>query len=372
VIYLKEINLAEVLTAKRRKKGITQDELAAYIGVSKASVSKWETGINLPDITLLPVLASYFDISIDALMCYSPQLNKDEIATIYSSLSAKFAELSFEDVIVECKTYIKKYYSCYPFLLEMAVLYVNHAPLAPNIDSKNELFKEALQLCERVKTLCNDTTLASRAELFQAMCYLSLGEAERVLQTLGETVQVNTNRNTFIWQAYQVLGKNEKAKEAIQADLYQNLMEVFLGLLAYIQTNLGNYDIALEAYKRAEGLAEIFKMRQLNPNNIAILYVFGAHMYQMADKHEEAIEILTKYVELCIHDFFPFELRADAFFDRINGWLKSNSGAIPRSNVIIKESMLNDVLLSPVFDKLRAYPEYNKLINKLRNFIGGK
>lgn len=369
---MKEINLAEVLTTKRREKGITQDELAAYIGVSKASVSKWETGVNLPDITLLPVLASYFDISIDALIGYAPQLSKDEIASIYSRLSSKFAELPFEDVTVECHTYIKKYYSCYPFLLEMAKLYINHAPLAPNIDSKNELYKEALKLSERVKTLCADTTLANGAELFQAMCYLSLGEAERVLQTLGETVQVNMNRNSFIWQAYQFLGKSETAMEVIQADLYQNIMEVFLDLLAYIQTNLGNYDIALKAYKRAEGLAEIFEMRQLNPNNIAILYICGAHIYQMADKHEEAIEILIKYVDLCIYDFFPLEPRADAFFDRIDGWLKSNSGTMPRSNVLVKESMLNDVLLSPVFDSLRAYPEYNKLIIKLRDFIGGK
>ena len=76
---MKEIKLAEVLAAKRHEKGVTQDELAAYVGVSKASVSKWETGHSYPDITLLPVLASYFDISIDRLMSYSPQLTKPEI-----------------------------------------------------------------------------------------------------------------------------------------------------------------------------------------------------------------------------------------------------------------------------------------------------
>lgn len=369
---MKEINLAEVLIVKRHEKGITQDELAAFIGVSKASVSKWETGINLPDITLLPLLASYFDISIDALIGYAPQLNKDEIANKYNRLSARFAKSSFEDVIVECQTLVKKYYSCYLFLLEMAKFYINHAPLAPSAEIKKELLQSALQLCERIKTLCQDTSLASRAELYQAMCYLSLGDAERVLKTLGDTIQVNLNSSAFIWQAHQILGKHEKAKEVIQADLYQNLMEIFVGLLAYIQANLDNYNIAQKAFKRAESLSELFNMRQLNPNNVAILYVYGAHMYEAADKHEEAMEMLNKYVDLCIHDFFPFEPRGDSFFDKIDRWLKSNTCAMPRSNIIVKESMLNDVLLSPVFDKLREYPEYSKLICKLRDFIGGK
>lgn len=44
---MNELNIAKTLILKRKEKGITQDELANYIGVSKASVSKWETGVSL-------------------------------------------------------------------------------------------------------------------------------------------------------------------------------------------------------------------------------------------------------------------------------------------------------------------------------------
>ncbi len=47
---MKEINIAKMLVTKRREKGITQDEIASYIGVSKASVSKWETGQVIPTL----------------------------------------------------------------------------------------------------------------------------------------------------------------------------------------------------------------------------------------------------------------------------------------------------------------------------------
>lgn len=51
----------------RKKKGITQEALAALIGVSMQSVSKWETDTNMPDVMLLPVIADAFGVTIDAL-----------------------------------------------------------------------------------------------------------------------------------------------------------------------------------------------------------------------------------------------------------------------------------------------------------------
>ena len=44
---MKEINLGRVLIENRHRRGVTQDEIASHIGVSKAAVSKWETGDDL-------------------------------------------------------------------------------------------------------------------------------------------------------------------------------------------------------------------------------------------------------------------------------------------------------------------------------------
>jgi len=52
----------------RKKKGITQDQLSEHIGVSSQAVSKWENDLSCPDITLLPQLADYFNITIDELL----------------------------------------------------------------------------------------------------------------------------------------------------------------------------------------------------------------------------------------------------------------------------------------------------------------
>ena len=103
---MKEIRLGRVLVGNRHKRGITQDELAAYLGVSKAAVSKWETGMTYPDITLLPQLAAYFNISIDELMGYEPQMDKMEIRKCYYLLAEEFSSLSFKEALEHCLSLI--------------------------------------------------------------------------------------------------------------------------------------------------------------------------------------------------------------------------------------------------------------------------
>ena len=51
----------------RQNAGITQEQLANALGISAQSVSKWETGTTMPDITLLPVLSTEFGVTIDEL-----------------------------------------------------------------------------------------------------------------------------------------------------------------------------------------------------------------------------------------------------------------------------------------------------------------
>ena len=61
------MNIGNKIKILRKQRGITQEQLAESIGVSFQAVSKWENNIALPDITLAPLLASYFSVSMDEL-----------------------------------------------------------------------------------------------------------------------------------------------------------------------------------------------------------------------------------------------------------------------------------------------------------------
>ena len=93
------LNLAENIIRLRHDKKITQEQLADFVGVTKASVSKWETKQSMPDILLLPQLAAFFDVTIDELLGYEPQLSKEQMQKIYLELASDFAKNPFEEVI---------------------------------------------------------------------------------------------------------------------------------------------------------------------------------------------------------------------------------------------------------------------------------
>lgn len=60
--------IGKVIAKRRKEKGMTQGELAERLSVSNKTISKWETGAGLPDISILVDLASVLDISVDDLL----------------------------------------------------------------------------------------------------------------------------------------------------------------------------------------------------------------------------------------------------------------------------------------------------------------
>lgn len=59
--------IGESITRLRKENGMTQEELAAMLGVSAQTISKWENQVTMPDILLLPIIADTFGVTIDAL-----------------------------------------------------------------------------------------------------------------------------------------------------------------------------------------------------------------------------------------------------------------------------------------------------------------
>jgi transcriptional regulator with XRE-family HTH domain/phosphopantetheinyl transferase (holo-ACP synthase) len=370
---MKEINIAKTLTDKRRAKGITQDELAEYMGVSKASVSKWETGQSYPDITFLPQLAAYFNISIDELMDYSPQMTKEDIRKLYHRLAADFAAKPFDDVMTACRTVIKKYYACFPLLLQMATLFVNHHMLAKEQVQREETLQEAMRLCERIQSDSGDVWAAKEAALLKAICLLTLGKPQSVLDLLGETIRADMPGRSLISQAYQMLGNIDKAKEVSQIDMCLNLMSFFSAGLSYTALCMDDFERAEEAFNRLLEVAIIYHIEKLNPNTMVLLYALGAQLFLSGGNKEKAIEFLNRYVDLCVNGFFPFSLHGDSHFDKIDTWFSELDlgNASPRSESVIKQSMMRDILLNPAFAALTEEPGYKRVVEKLRNFMGG-
>ena len=81
-----------VIQEQRKLLGLTQEQVADYLGVSTPAVSKWEKGITSPDIGLLPPLARLLKIDLNTLFCFSEDLSAEEIGFFCNELAKQARE----------------------------------------------------------------------------------------------------------------------------------------------------------------------------------------------------------------------------------------------------------------------------------------
>ena len=74
-----QAKIGQYLKELRKSKNLTQEDLSEKLGVSRRSVSRWETGNNLPDLDLLIELADFYDVDLrDMLTGHTEDASMDK------------------------------------------------------------------------------------------------------------------------------------------------------------------------------------------------------------------------------------------------------------------------------------------------------
>ena len=81
------MRIGEQIKNYRKTEGLTQEQVANYLGVSTPAVNKWEKGNTYPDISLLPALARLLKIDMNELFSFREELTEKEIGQFVNELS---------------------------------------------------------------------------------------------------------------------------------------------------------------------------------------------------------------------------------------------------------------------------------------------
>lgn len=371
IMYLK---LSENIINLRRKKGITQDELATFLGVTKASVSKWETKQSYPDILLLPQIASYFNVSIDELLGYEPQLSEEQIKKCYQDLATDFAKLPFDEVIAHSRELIKKYYSCYPLLMQIVILWVNHYMLTKDQEKQVTLLNDTINLCDHVLEGSSDMKLCSEASIMKSIVNLTLGNAKEVIEELQPLIDLKhyiNQSDILLIQAYQMIGDIAKADFHSQITVYTHLLSLVDDSIGMLYFRIQDYDFCNTTIQRIEQIIHTYEIENLHPNTTLKFHYQVAVFCCTYNQIEKALQELSLFV----HGTLKFidhgiELHGDHYFTRIEEWfeefaLKKNA---PRNDLVVLESIIpaiENTALSVLFDT----EEYQNLKKKVERKI---
>lgn len=166
-----KIYFGENLKSLRTQRGLTQEKLANFLGVSYQTISKWEHNETYPDITTLPAVAKFFSVSIDELLGVNQAENEAEITgqiKVYDSLTDK--ELMW-DLISGLKE---------RFPNDFRVLIRYMAYLSRYSDDKGKKLPEVLAIYESIQQNCIDDQIRIMSKRALIEFYHSLSKRDNI------------------------------------------------------------------------------------------------------------------------------------------------------------------------------------------------
>ena len=360
------IIIGERISQLRKEAHLTQDDLATYLGVTKASVSKWETCQSYPDIELLPRIATYFDTTVDAIIGYEPQLSKAATREECARLRAAFAEEPFEQAHAKCQELAHDYYSCYPLLAQIASLYLNHMNLVEG-DERNALAEEAIGLCRRIRRNSESSADIKQAEGIEASFLIVVGDFQAAAELLEGATEIDPGLDILLANAYAALGRAEDADKTLQGALFQGIV-LCLNRLMQMATLHAADPGKLEAiHERACAIIDAFEFEKIFLNTPAV-YLSFAMAYMMGGNMRKALDCLDDYERACRALEFPLALHGDAFFDKTTAYLDDinvTGTDVPRDEALIKKSLVDSVTANPLFMPLATEARFKRIVASL-------
>ncbi len=164
----------------RKKRGITQERLAEYLNISPQAVSKWESGISLPDITFVAPIAAFFRVTTDELLSVDRSVTDLKLRRYTEKLDELTLNYDYVGVAELCREVLKEYPGQYEYMIRLAGAILNENPLTP------DMAEEIISLCEAVSEDCTDENLRVEANRILAFAYSQIGRKEEALK-LAET-----------------------------------------------------------------------------------------------------------------------------------------------------------------------------------------
>ena len=230
-----ELLFAKRVREKRLEKGLTQEQLAQAIQISPQSVSKWERGDGYPDITLLPRIANFLQISVDELIGNDEATRAEDTDNFEKNWwSIPTSEEGWQRRLKLAKEYYTKYPHNFEVMHRLGEAIVNNMDvLEENLQLLFEIHAKIMSGCteeeyrrdslHRVCSAATDSELddqISKSELNwqEAIAIGELREERFLLQhRLDEYRRERNATNLLIFMQY--LGRNSMMYHGSERDI---------------------------------------------------------------------------------------------------------------------------------------------------------
>lgn len=207
-----KLMIGEKINELRRKRQLTQEEVAAHLGISFQAISKWERGEGYPDITMLPTIANYFGISVDEL------IGMEKIAKVekYDSVNAEWTQNNAEGKHTENVQLMRDALKIFPNdELLLVQLSASLEKLSGTEQEKRQHLKESITVQEQILRYGEDGEVRAATMFNICFAYEKVGEHQKAVEQALKLPNLYKTRENALVCLLEGEERRKAAKEAL-------------------------------------------------------------------------------------------------------------------------------------------------------------
>lgn len=366
-----EFNIGEKLKSLRKKREITQEQLAEHLNVSPQAISKWETNSAFPDIQLFPILANYYGVSTDEILGVDVSKQQDTINKYFNEMEVLYYQWKLKEMVDLCR----KACSEFPGNLDLKYHLAWCLGEAQNvIRTKNENLNEAITICNKILEDSVDTGIRLRTLSRLCYCYHYLGDDIGALEYAKKLPSLSITKTFLISRLGLLKGREKLDYSRTIINRYLDAILEILDQIADVRYSDNSNDLPvmdrIEILKSKINILVVFYGENLLGQSWKVYECYRdiAYFYMQLNDKENSIQYLEKAYDTAIlhRDYSDEDCYEIPIFRGIktlphHHWSQS---AVADMNHEIFESEH-----ASIYELLSNEPRYKYLKNQLKDNI---
>lgn len=253
------MNLGNKIRELRRARNLTQEQLALTLNISAQAVSKWEMGASYPDVTMIPIIASFFKVSLDELFDFDVNDIDVKIEDIRLEYNKYFWN-NFDKAEQVLLDGLKIYPASIILKTELFELY------AYNVDRGDEIINKAFELGSHIISVSQDVfcTCRTKANIIHIYTYLEKEKGEDHYEDIKKLIETLPYMYPYMLKDKMRLSasyiKGEEGMKEAKALKDIEWQEFFIACyqIGHRYFDMGDYENAMLSFQESADVIERF------------------------------------------------------------------------------------------------------------------
>ena len=258
------MTIGDIIKKYRKNKGMTQEEMAARLGVTAPAVNKWERGNTLPDVALLAPIARLLGITTDELLSFKDDLTDEEISQYLLKIQKDLESKDFHDIFLSVKEKVEEYPNCEKLIWQAAVI-LDAKRMTIELPNQDKYDKVIFGWYERC-LLSKDKRIRNQAadSLFHA--FIRQEDYEKAAQYLDYFSLENPDRKRKEALVNSKTGKRTEAYRAYEELIFSAYQHIQMTLndLRILYMEDDDHEMARKLVEVSSSVASTFEMGKYN------------------------------------------------------------------------------------------------------------